>query len=85
MTHSDPDVIVVGAGLAGLNAALDLSDAGVDVQVLEASDRVGGRVWSRDFGRGPEEVGATTYGPTHLRALALLERFIKVSMPCVLP
>jgi monoamine oxidase len=75
MTRSDPDVIVVGAGLAGLNAALQLSDAGIDVQVLEASDRVGGRVWSRDFGRGPEELGATTYGPTHLRALALLERF----------
>jgi monoamine oxidase len=71
----DAQVVVVGAGLAGLNAALQLSDAGTDVLVLEASDRVGGRVWTRDFGRGPEEVGATTYGPTHLRALALVKRF----------
>ncbi len=75
MTQFDHDVIVVGAGLAGLNAALTLSDAGADVQVLEGSDRVGGRVWTRDFGRGPEEVGCTTYGPTHKRALALIDRF----------
>ncbi len=75
VSRLDAQVIVVGAGLAGLNAALQLSDAGTDVLVLEASNRVGGRVWTRDFGRGPEEVGATTYGPTHLRALALVKRF----------
>lgn len=75
VTPIDAQVIVVGAGLAGLNAALQLSDAGTDVLVLEASNRVGGRVWTRDFGRGPEEVGATTYGPTHLRALDLVKRF----------
>jgi monoamine oxidase len=75
MGSTDPDVIVVGAGLAGLNAAFDLSEAGVDVLVLEASDRVGGRVWSSDFGRGLEEIGGTTFGPTHLRALRLIERF----------
>ena len=39
-----PVVVVVGAGLAGLCCALDLSDAGVGVVVLESSDRVGGRV-----------------------------------------
>ena len=38
------DVIVLGAGLAGLAAARDLAAAGVDVLVLEARDRVGGRV-----------------------------------------
>lgn len=68
-------MIVVGAGLAGLNAALELNDAGTDVLVLEAADRVGGRVHTLDFGRGPEEAGGTTYGPTHRRGLALLERF----------
>jgi monoamine oxidase len=41
-----PDVIVIGAGFAGLAAAIELGDRGVDVLVLEARDRVGGRVWS---------------------------------------
>jgi enoyl-CoA hydratase/carnithine racemase/monoamine oxidase len=39
-------VIIVGAGLAGLSAASELSSAGYRVSVIEARDRVGGRVWS---------------------------------------
>jgi len=42
--HSE--VLVVGAGLAGLNAAIHLEAAGVDVTVIESSDRAGGRVAS---------------------------------------
>ena len=42
----DHEVIVVGAGLAGLSAARHLTAAGIDVLVLEGSDRVGGRVTS---------------------------------------
>jgi hypothetical protein len=41
---SDKPVVVIGAGLAGLSAALTLQEAGVDVEVHEGSDRVGGRV-----------------------------------------
>ena len=44
--------MVVGAGFAGLSAALALHDAGVSVVVLEARDRVGGRVWSVELENG---------------------------------
>ena len=42
-------VVVVGAGFAGLMAAWRLVQAGCDVVVLEARDRVGGRVWSQEL------------------------------------
>ena len=42
--HHRADVVIVGAGLAGLACAQDLTRAGVGCQVLEASDGVGGRV-----------------------------------------
>jgi monoamine oxidase len=52
-------VIVVGAGLAGLSAAGALRREGCDVVVLEARDRVGGRVWSRTLPDGSViEMGA---------------------------
>jgi len=51
-------VAVVGAGLAGLAAADALARASADVVVLEARDRVGGRVWSHPFSGGVAERGA---------------------------
>ncbi len=46
MTSPSAEVLVVGAGLAGLSAAIALQSAGVDVSVIESSDRAGGRVAS---------------------------------------
>ncbi|HKB08558.1 MAG TPA: FAD-dependent oxidoreductase, partial [Candidatus Polarisedimenticolia bacterium] len=53
------DVVVIGAGMAGLTAARDMLGAGLDVVVLEARDRIGGRVWTdHRFGPIPVECGA---------------------------
>lgn len=59
MSESPHDVIVIGAGAAGLAASRALADRGRNVLLLEARDRVGGRVWS-DAGAadGPIELGA---------------------------
>lgn len=68
----DADVVVVGAGLAGLVAARRLHAAGVEVLVLEARDRVGGRVWDQPLPDGGVlERGAQFVGPGQDRILAL--------------
>jgi monoamine oxidase len=69
----DADVCVVGAGIAGLVAARDLAAAGEEVVVLEARDRVGGRVWNHELDDGTVvELGAQWVGPTQLRMERLL-------------
>jgi len=57
------DVIVVGAGVAGLAAAADLVSAGVSVVVLEARNRTGGRVYTVDSPGGAVEMGAQWSAP----------------------
>ena len=66
------DVVVVGAGLAGLSAARVLHEAGASVRVLEARDRVGGRVLSHKLVSGDVvELGAQWLGPGQERMFAL--------------
>ena len=67
------DVIVLGAGLAGLAAARDLAAAGVDVLVLEARDRVGGRVEQATLADGRiVQLGGEVVGPAHTWYLELV-------------
>ncbi|ROZ63109.1 FAD-dependent oxidoreductase [Kocuria soli] len=54
-----PHAVVVGAGFAGLVAARELQTAGIDVEIVEARDRVGGRAWTEDRMGHPLELGAT--------------------------
>ena len=74
------DVVVVGAGRAGLTAARTLRRAGVDVVVLEARDRVGGRTLNHFLEHGPDpendavvELGGQWIGPGHQRIRALID------------
>ncbi|HEX3910311.1 MAG TPA: flavin monoamine oxidase family protein [Solirubrobacteraceae bacterium] len=68
------DVVVVGAGLAGLSAARAISRAGRSVVVLEARERVGGRTWNRPITGGAYiDAGAEFVGPTQDRIKALAQ------------
>ena len=63
------DVVVIGAGLSGLAAALLLQDAGVKVKVIEGRNRVGGRVLSYRSLPGNPEAGGTSFGPGYARLI----------------
>jgi monoamine oxidase len=78
----DADVVVVGAGLAGLTAARDLAALGRSVIVLEARDRVGGRVVSWPAGDGQVvEMGGQYVGPGQDRILALAAELDVATFP----
>ncbi len=77
MKTNDKSVTIIGAGLAGLSAAYDLHNAGWQVTVLEARDRVGGRVHTlRNFSNGlVAEAGGEFIDKHHTRMLALVKEF----------
>lgn len=70
------DVIIVGAGLAGLSAAWELTKQKFEIAVLEAMDRVGGRVHSFQTKEDVTvDLGAQWIGPNHGRMHALAKEF----------
>lgn len=75
--QGEVDVVVVGAGLAGLRAARDLAGSGQRVVVLEARDRVGGRGWTSTFpGTDLEiELGGSWYTDDQREVAAEVERY----------
>lgn len=87
-TNSPKKVLVLGAGLSGLAAALELNDAGHDVTVLEARDRPGGRVSTI---RDPfsdslyAEEGGMAFSNTYTHAKKFIDKFELKKVPWSLP
>ena len=74
VAQADFDVIVVGAGISGLNAAMALEMQNRKVLVLEASQRVGGRMYTMEAGGLQFDVGATDVGGNYWMTRAMSQR-----------
>jgi monoamine oxidase len=82
VTHPrNADVVVVGAGFAGLSAARELSRLGYDVVVLEGRDRVGGRSSTTTIAGTPIDLGGTFFGPTQDAVIELASELGCVKVP----
>ncbi len=75
------DVVVVGAGFAGLSAARDLVRLGHDAVVLEGRDRVGGRSCTATIAGAPVDLGGTFVGPTQDAVIELAKELGCRSVP----
>ena len=74
MREESADVVVVGAGLAGLTAARELTRRGISAFVVEARDRVGGRTLNHPIGDGKVvEIGGQWVGPGQDHVIALID------------
>ena len=77
MTDLERDVVIIGAGASGLTAATRLRAAGLSVAVLEARDRVGGRLWTNDIDGAPLEIGGQWVSPDQA---ALIETLAELGL-----
>jgi len=74
MTPAQSNIIVIGGGLTGLLLTYLLQQANQDVLLIEARDRLGGRIWTHyEDQQAPVEMGATWLGKKHTALVALLE------------
>ncbi|MDN6241197.1 flavin monoamine oxidase family protein, partial [Corynebacterium variabile] len=83
---TESDVVVIGAGPAGLTAAYTLAKAGKKVTVIEARDRVGGRTWNghildAEGGKHFIEIGGQWISPDQTRLMALTEELDLETFP----
>lgn len=77
---SNVDVIIIGAGLAGLSAAKRLADEGKSFVILEANTRLGGRIYTEHFGQAPDPTywidnGAQWIGQSQEALRALIDQY----------
>ena len=71
-----PNIAIIGAGIAGLNAAYQLKKMGFAATVYEARSRIGGRMWSVDMGNGlMVDLGAELINTDHADMRALAKEF----------
>ena len=75
------DVVIVGAGLAGLTAAREFTSRGKSCVVLEARDRVGGRTLSQPLAGDTIDLGGQWIGPTQIRLAALAKELGIATFP----
>lgn len=75
LQESAIDVLIIGAGIAGLRTAQLLLAAGYRVEVLEARTRVGGRVYTTTVGGSAFDLGGQWAGPTQNRLYALADHY----------
>ncbi|WP_423998489.1 flavin monoamine oxidase family protein [Maribacter sp. IgM3_T14_3] len=68
-------VVIIGAGLTGLLTAFRLQELGFDVAVLEARNRIGGRIHTLESGKAKVEMGATWFNEAHYHLLDVIEEF----------